>query len=642
MTSASLREGTKAAVQKQTTVSSRDARVPWGGPCPWGGGLSPRPMTLLCHTALHCPPLSPARTWPPSPAGGAYARAGVGGLGPRPSEAMRPPRGRFRRRRPPSRSRRQVLHIARGPGRTTAQDLRAGHTGRSDLAAHSGHTQLLTGRRRPQHPWAPPCCARHSRRAVAALPRTPQPISITNASAPPPHRTSGRRLQVPESLGACHVLSPPANGRKRSGQPAPAPRRAQANRKGCVCERRRGGGSLRTRRPRSQVPGSRWRPERSVRRRRAGGPLPPPARAGLPPAALLGSRAAAAAVPPPPPTLAPGDPAMPVRTECPPPAGASAASAASLIPPPPINTQQPGVATSLLYSGSKFRGHQKSKGNSYDVEVVLQVSAGAGPLAAPTGRASPPPPRARGRRQAFGRPPPPRPARSPTGPKPAIGRLRPGPSSLWPVAPGPALPPAPLRPCRALQWLPLIRDPPRPEACLLATLSSSPREASGPGARPPLLGFPPCQGLARRPPPSSPAPPTPPPPAHPGSCPTPQAGPSESVGSWPGSLFLARPPAQASQSPFPGSLATSSPLPVSLACLPRPPRPVSVFSSFLVPADLLSVFLAFIYTARTSSRSLIPKYWETLLTQRYVSYAVSFPVLTWIPGSSQLEAKRKF
>lgn len=79
---------------------------------------------------------------------------------------------------------------------------------------------------------------------------------------------------------------------------------------------------------------------------------------------------------PPPPALAPGDPAMPVRTECPPPAGASATSAASLIPPPPINTQQPGVATSLLYSGSKFRGHQKSKGNSYDVEVVLQVSAG--------------------------------------------------------------------------------------------------------------------------------------------------------------------------------------------------------------------------------------------------------------------------
>lgn len=52
---------------------------------------------------------------------------------------------------------------------------------------------------------------------------------------------------------------------------------------------------------------------------------------------------------------------------------AAFASSASLIPPPPINTQQPGVVTSLLYSGSKFRGHQKSKGNSYDVEVVLQV-----------------------------------------------------------------------------------------------------------------------------------------------------------------------------------------------------------------------------------------------------------------------------
>ncbi|XP_025283941.3 glucose-induced degradation protein 4 homolog, partial [Canis lupus dingo] len=41
---------------------------------------------------------------------------------------------------------------------------------------------------------------------------------------------------------------------------------------------------------------------------------------------------------------------------------------------PPANgwKRRPGVATSLLYSGSKFRGHQKSKGNSYDVEVVLQ------------------------------------------------------------------------------------------------------------------------------------------------------------------------------------------------------------------------------------------------------------------------------
>lgn len=145
---------------------------------------------------------------------------------------------------------------------------------------------------------------------------------------------------------------------------------------------------------------------------------------------------------PPPPALAPGDPAMPVRTECPPPAGASVASAASLIPPPPINTQQPGVATSLLYSGSKFRGHQKSKGNSYDVEVVLQVSAGrrAGPRASsrrsqaePAGSS----PRARSRDQALAAGPPaaallpdfPAGAAhcpSPTGPQPEPARAAPG------------------------------------------------------------------------------------------------------------------------------------------------------------------------------------------------------------------------
>ncbi|XP_032823031.1 glucose-induced degradation protein 4 homolog [Petromyzon marinus] len=51
---------------------------------------------------------------------------------------------------------------------------------------------------------------------------------------------------------------------------------------------------------------------------------------------------------------------MPVRAE------------SRLVPPPPINTHQPGVNTSLLYSGSKFRGFQKSKGNAYDVEVVLK------------------------------------------------------------------------------------------------------------------------------------------------------------------------------------------------------------------------------------------------------------------------------
>lgn len=65
---------------------------------------------------------------------------------------------------------------------------------------------------------------------------------------------------------------------------------------------------------------------------------------------------------------------MPVRTERCLASSAACVSSASLVPPPPINTQQPGVATSLLYSGSQFRGHQKSKGNSYDVDVVLQVT----------------------------------------------------------------------------------------------------------------------------------------------------------------------------------------------------------------------------------------------------------------------------
>uniref|UniRef100_A0A8D0BI42 GID complex subunit 4 homolog n=1 Tax=Salvator merianae TaxID=96440 RepID=A0A8D0BI42_SALMN len=79
--------------------------------------------------------------------------------------------------------------------------------------------------------------------------------------------------------------------------------------------------------------------------------------------------------------LAPGDPPeMPVRSACrcptPPlaaPGGtAAAATAARLEPPPPINTAQPGVSTSRLYSGAKFRGQQRSKGNAYEVEVVVQ------------------------------------------------------------------------------------------------------------------------------------------------------------------------------------------------------------------------------------------------------------------------------
>ncbi len=40
----------------------------------------------------------------------------------------------------------------------------------------------------------------------------------------------------------------------------------------------------------------------------------------------------------------------------------------------PENNSSISTYRSLLYSGSKFSGSQKSKGNSYDVEVVLQVS----------------------------------------------------------------------------------------------------------------------------------------------------------------------------------------------------------------------------------------------------------------------------
>ena len=38
-----------------------------------------------------------------------------------------------------------------------------------------------------------------------------------------------------------------------------------------------------------------------------------------------------------------------------------------------IKPKQPGVAPSLLHSGSTFRGQQRSQGNSYQVDVVLQV-----------------------------------------------------------------------------------------------------------------------------------------------------------------------------------------------------------------------------------------------------------------------------
>ncbi|XP_053847834.1 LOW QUALITY PROTEIN: glucose-induced degradation protein 4 homolog [Vidua macroura] len=93
-------------------------------------------------------------------------------------------------------------------------------------------------------------------------------------------------------------------------------------------------------------------------------------------------RAASPGRTPAPATLAPGDPPeMPVRSERRRAGGAggsassspaTGAAASSLVPPPPINTAQPGVATSLLYSGAKFRGQQRSKGNAYEVEVVMQ------------------------------------------------------------------------------------------------------------------------------------------------------------------------------------------------------------------------------------------------------------------------------
>ena len=318
--------------------------------------------------------------------------------------------------------------------------------------------------------------------------RTPQPISITNAQAPPPRRASGRRLQVPEGLGARHVLSPPANGQKRRASLLPPPGALEPIGRGVCASAGGEGARLAPGGPdlRSRGPGG-GRSARSAGGRRVD-PSRPTRAPALPPGSLLGSRAAA--VPPPPPALAPGDPAMPVRTECPPPAGASAASAASLIPPPPINTQQPGVATSLLYSGSKFRGHQKSKGNSYDVEVVLQVSRLPGlsrrPLAGPRRRPLEPAaadgPAARACRETSGAP-------QLCGPEPGTGGLRPGPASPWPVAPGPALFLALLGPRRALQWFPLTRDPPRPVTCLLPLTFSSVPGSPGPGARLLLLGF---------------------------------------------------------------------------------------------------------------------------------------------------------
>ncbi|CAG0894081.1 unnamed protein product [Cyprideis torosa] len=44
----------------------------------------------------------------------------------------------------------------------------------------------------------------------------------------------------------------------------------------------------------------------------------------------------------------------------------------TVVPPPPANSKQTGIQRSLLYSGSSFKGHQKSRGSCYDVEVNFQ------------------------------------------------------------------------------------------------------------------------------------------------------------------------------------------------------------------------------------------------------------------------------
>lgn len=44
-----------------------------------------------------------------------------------------------------------------------------------------------------------------------------------------------------------------------------------------------------------------------------------------------------------------------------------------VILPLPKNAGLSGIYRSLLYDGSKFQGYQKSKGNSCEVEVILQV-----------------------------------------------------------------------------------------------------------------------------------------------------------------------------------------------------------------------------------------------------------------------------
>lgn len=325
---------------------------------------------------------------------------GVGGFGPSPSEAVRPPRGRFRRRRPPSRSRRQLLHIARGPQRTTARDQSAGNTERRDHTLRPltpqtfspvAGTLTLSGRRHVAH---------DTRRA-------PSPRASAHAAAnqhhkrpdPAPAPSLGKKTTSPRGHRRPPRAVPARQWAEAPSQPAPAPRRARANRKGRVCERRRGGGSLRTRRPCSQVPGSRWWPERSVRLWPAGGPLPPYARAGLPsvcPPRL--PRGGGGSSPSPSPGSGGPRDAGPHRVS---PAGRCLGRLRRLAHP----------AAAYQHAAAR-RGHQPalqrlqvSRPPEEQGELVRRGGSAAGepaarPLETSTDRAAPPPPRARGHGRA--------------------------------------------------------------------------------------------------------------------------------------------------------------------------------------------------------------------------------------------------
>lgn len=181
-------------------------------------------------------------------------------------------------------------------------------------------------------------------------------------------------------------------------QPAPAPQRARANRKGCVCERRRGGGSLRTRRPCSQVPGSRWWPERSICLRPAGGPLPPYARAGFSSVCPRLPRGGGGSSPSPSPGSGGPRDAGPHRVS---PAGRCLGRLRRLAHP----------AAAYQHAAAR-RGHQPAlqrlqvpRPPEEQGELVRRGGSAAGepaarPLETSTDRATPPPPRARGHGRA--------------------------------------------------------------------------------------------------------------------------------------------------------------------------------------------------------------------------------------------------